>query len=326
MFLSKFGIRKLSSRLLLSYRVSMLASCWWSGVLPDQCADVHGTPMCTVRLVCNRFSHLCAYPEMEITGYIYFCSSLHFFSNTTLLSRMQTFHPENITAAISAFRPDGEIPVLNEQLWDGGQCRIYKVDFTNGESWSVRIPIHVQSDSQDTIIDVLQGEQSVLQELSRTDFPWAPKHYGSSLTFENLVGFPFMALSWIEGSPLRWTLTDPPRPVRNKVLAQVARIQMSLIECTKEDSVSKYSPSKYRFLLIIAGGTAAQYFSRLIDNKLRRVRSGELAGITVQDCHDQEVLLDRVVDSKLEHAPFAIDHGDLAPLNIIVNPEFDVTG
>jgi hypothetical protein len=157
---------------------------------------------------------------------------------------MLTFHSENITAAISTFRPDGEVPVLNKQHWDGGQCRIFKVDFANGDSWSVRIPIHVQSDSQDSIIGVLQGEQDVLQELGKTDFPWAPKHYGSSLTFENLVRFPFMALSWIEGSPLLWTPTDPPRPVRNKVLAQVAEIQMTLIECTKEDSASRHSPFK----------------------------------------------------------------------------------
>jgi len=159
------------------------------------------------------------------------------------LSLMQNFHPENIPTAISTFRPDGEVPVLNKQHWDGGQCRIFKVDFSNGESWSVRIPIHIQCNSQDTVISLLQGEQRLLQELGSRDFPWVPKHHGSSLTFENLVGFPFMALSWIEGSPLSWTTTDPPRPVRDKVLRQVAEIQLTLIECTKEDSVSRYSPS-----------------------------------------------------------------------------------
>lgn len=156
---------------------------------------------------------------------------------------MQTFHPENITAAISAFRPDGEVPALSEQYWDGGQCRIYKVDFLDGESWSVRLPIHVQSSSQDTIISVLRGEQDVLQELGRTDFHWAPKYCGSSLTFENLVGFPFMALSWIEGSPLFWSTTEPPRPIRDKVLGQIAEIQMTLIECSKENSVLEHARS-----------------------------------------------------------------------------------
>jgi hypothetical protein len=156
---------------------------------------------------------------------------------------MQTFHPENIPASISAFRPDGEVPVLNERYMDGGECRIFKVDFSDGESWSVRIPIHVQSDSQDAIISVLRGEQDVLQEIGAADFPWAPKHHGSSFTFENLVGYPFIVLSWIEGSPLLWTANYPPRPVRNKILGQVAEIQMSLIECTKENSIFSHLPS-----------------------------------------------------------------------------------
>ncbi|KAF1972835.1 hypothetical protein BU23DRAFT_143895 [Bimuria novae-zelandiae CBS 107.79] len=179
----------------------------------------------------------------------------------------QTFYPENITAAISAFRPDGEVPALSEEYWDGGQCRIYKVHFLDGESWSVRLPIHVQSSSQDTIISVLRGEQDVLQELGRIGFYWAPKYCGSSLTFENSVGFPFMALSWVEGSPLSWSTTEPPRPTRDKVLRQVAEIQTALIECSKENR-----------------GTATQYFSRLTESKLSRVRNGQLFGITEQDC------------------------------------------
>lgn len=148
---------------------------------------------------------------------------------------MQNFHPENIPVAISAFRPGDEIPVLDIRSWNGGQCRIYKTYFSDGESWSVRIPIHVQGSSKDTIISILQGEQDVLEKIGSTGFPWAPKHHGSSFTFENEVGFPFMALSWIEGSPLRWTASYPPRPIRNKILRQVAEIQISLIECTRED-------------------------------------------------------------------------------------------
>lgn len=152
------------------------------------------------------------------------------------------FHPENIPAAISLFRSDGTVPVLNDRHFDGGQCRIFRVDFATGESWSVRIPIHVQSDSQDAIISVLRGEHGVLQKIGKTEFPWAPKHHGSSFTFDNVVGFPFMALSWIEGSPLSWTTADPPRPIRDFVLGQIAEIQRVLIECTKETSGFKWYP------------------------------------------------------------------------------------
>jgi len=101
--------------------------------------------------------------------------SLGYSRSTMPPNLIQTFRPENIPATISAFRPDGEVPVLNEQYMDGGECRIFKADFSDGESWSVRIPIHVQSDSQDAIINVLRGEQDVLQGDWRDGLSLGPK-------------------------------------------------------------------------------------------------------------------------------------------------------
>jgi hypothetical protein len=66
----------------------------------------------------------------------------------------------------------------------------------------------------------------------------------------------------------------------------------------------------------MTGGTATEYFSRLTNNKLLRARKGQLPGITEQDCLDPE----------LESAPFAIDHGDLAPQNIIVDSSYNIKG
>ncbi|KAH8691063.1 hypothetical protein GQ44DRAFT_744738 [Phaeosphaeriaceae sp. PMI808] len=167
----------------------------------------------------------------------------------------------------------------------------------------------MQSNSQDAIISVLRGEKDVLEEIGKTCFAWAPKYHDSSFTFENSIRFPFLALSWIKGSPLSWSTTHPPRPTRDKILSQVAEIQIALIECTKG----------FR-------GTATQYFTRLSNNKLRRVRDGQLPGINEQDCFEQQRLLHQVLYPELENAPFAIDHGDLAPLNIIVDSEYNVTG
>jgi RIO-like serine/threonine protein kinase len=79
-------------------------------------------------------------------------------------------------------------------------------------------------------------------------------------------------------------------------------------------------------LLTTTGETTAHYFSRLAANQLCRVRNGKLPGITEQYCFDQEKLLHQVLHLELEHTPFAIDHGDLAPFNIIVDSEHNVTG
>lgn len=115
----------------------------------------------------------------------------------------QNFHPENIPDVVAQFKSSGEVPVLGGNHFDGGQCRIYRVYFHDGESWAVRIPIHVRSDSHEVVIAIFRAERDVLQEISQLAFPWAPTLLGSSLTFDNLVGFPIIALSWMEGSPLR---------------------------------------------------------------------------------------------------------------------------
>jgi len=43
-----------------------------------------------------------------------------------------------------------------------------------------------------TSFTTIKGEQDVLQEIGGTDYHLAPKHYDSSFTFENLVGYPFI--------------------------------------------------------------------------------------------------------------------------------------
>lgn len=146
------------------------------------------------------------------------------------------FHPENLPSAVSKLRPDGQIPSVSETYFDGAQCRVYKVNFDDGESWAVRIPIHVKGPG-DFVILLSQTEQQILQELNGKGFRWAPKLHGWSHTFDNEIGYPFEALSWIPGELLDWTATSPPRQIRNKVIGQVAEIQTSLINLTTEARV-----------------------------------------------------------------------------------------
>jgi hypothetical protein len=79
-------------------------------------------------------------------------------------------------------------------------------------------------------------------------------------------------------------------------------------------------------LTFIARGSAIAYFLRIIDDKFRRVRNGHLPFITKRDCYDQKSLLLIVLHPELEDTPFAIDYGDLSPLNIIVDSKYNVTG
>ncbi|KAK2802082.1 hypothetical protein FQN51_004992 [Onygenales sp. PD_10] len=219
------------------------------------------------------------------------------------------FMEENLSFAISQLRSDHQVPNLSTH-YDGGQCRVFRVDFMDGESWAVRVPLFVRNASREAIVGLVQCEANVLRELEIKDFRWAAKLRGCSLTFDNDVGYPFVALTWIPGSPLSWSDDVPPRTVRDKILNQMAVIHVSLIECTKENSRV----------------TATEYFSRIIENKIRRVRNGLLPEISEQDCFDQRNILSDVLLPELDNAPFTMDHGDLSPQNILVDSELNVTG
>ncbi|KZF20524.1 hypothetical protein L228DRAFT_232091 [Xylona heveae TC161] len=224
-------------------------------------------------------------------------------------SQYGDFHPENIPTALSHLRPDGHVPVLNDNSFYGGQCHIFKADFPDGECWAVRIPLYARYASRDGFIIQLEHEAKVLRELELKGFRWAPKLKSSSLTFENVVGYPFLALSWVQGTPLSWSEDHPPRSLRNKVLGQVALIQEALIECTKEKR-----------------GTATKFFERVANNRLYKVRNGDMPDITEQDCFEQKSLLPEVLYPSLDDAPFALDHDDLLPSNIIIDEEHNVVG
>jgi hypothetical protein len=173
-------------------------------------------------------------------------------------------------------------------------------------------------------MSVLQGERDVIKELNKSNFPWAPKYHGSSLTFENPVGFPFITLSWIEGSPLSWTKTNPPRPTRDKVLRQVAEIQVALIECTKEDSVSAFTSAP-----ISANDCRGYRFAVVLEADRRQDKPSPQWQASRYNCSGlcrPENHSHKMIGPGFGNVPFALDYGDLAPLNIIVDSEYNVTG
>ena len=76
----------------------------------------------------------------------------------------------------------------------------------------------------------------------------------------------------------------------------------------------------------MSGGSSLKHFTRIIQNKTRRVREGLLPEITEQDCSDQMNILSNVLLPELDEAPFAIAHGDLSPQNILIDAQHNVTG
>lgn len=158
----------------------------------------------------------------------------------TEVMQQQTFNQENIPFAVSQLRADKQTPALSKHF-DGGQCRVFKVDFSDGESWAVRVPLFLHHASRDTVVYLIESEARILEELEKKDFWWAAKIRGCSFTFDNAVGYPFIALTWISGNQLLWSDDFPARHLRDKVLKQVAVIHTALIECTEGTGISNSS-------------------------------------------------------------------------------------
>ncbi|KAL4876158.1 hypothetical protein BJY04DRAFT_210812 [Aspergillus karnatakaensis] len=176
----------------------------------------------------------------------------------------------NIPLAVSHLRSDNEIPATSRHF-DGGQCRVFKVEFADGESWAIRLPLFVRA-PRETIFQLLESETHILTELETTGFQWAAKLRSCDFTFDNVVGVSFIALTWIPGSV-----------------------------------------------------TATEHFTRIIRNKLNQVRNGQPQGITEQDCVSQMNILRDIILPELDSVPFAFDHGGLAPQNILIDAEYNVT-
>ncbi|KAL7919521.1 hypothetical protein ACQKWADRAFT_329559 [Trichoderma austrokoningii] len=206
-------------------------------------------------------------------------------------------HPQDILAAVSELGIGGTAPSLDEEF-DGGQCRVYKLSFEDQESLAVRLPLHMRASRPDDVLSALRSELQTLQTLETKGFPWAPRCRGSSLTFDNPA----------EGSTPPWTDDFPPRPLRDKLLGQMAAIQVSLVECTRETG----------------SATAAGFFGRLAENRRARVHKGMLPRLCEQDCADQKALLPRVLGSHACDEAVAMDHGDLKPDNVIVDADSNI--
>lgn len=158
----------------------------------------------------------------------------------------QDVNESNILKAVQQLGIGGSKLSLNDEF-RGGQCRVYKISSTDDvnnqlqQSFAVRIPLYMP-DRQESI-NVLQAEWQVLRTLHAKGFTWAPKPIQCSLNFDNPIKFPFLILSWVDGSKACWNEIVPARPLRDRFLSQLATIQSSLIECTLELCRSHYPPS-----------------------------------------------------------------------------------
>jgi hypothetical protein len=99
----------------------------------------------------------------------------------------------------------------------------------------VRVPVHASHLPPESITNFVETEVSILKRLQTSGFSRSPRLLGYNSGFDNPIGFPYLVLSWFEGTQLEWSDTIPPqRESRNKIIRQMVDIILELADCTKE--------------------------------------------------------------------------------------------
>lgn len=128
-----------------------------------------------------------------------------------------------------------------DRPFSGKQCVIYAVQYPDGTTCAVRVPIHIQTLPHDAITNQTEQEVSILKFLEECGFIWSPRLLAYDSGFDNPLRYPYMILSWVDGKPLQWTDSVPAiRASREKVLQQMATIFFELVSRTEEPSMGRF--------------------------------------------------------------------------------------
>ncbi|KAK2764992.1 hypothetical protein FQN54_008691 [Arachnomyces sp. PD_36] len=234
-----------------------------------------------------------------------------------MASPRRTFDTTSILNIVNLLRADTASASFlfdtAENPFSGGQCLIYVVGFPDGTTWGVRIPAHASHLLPEVVTNEVKNEVSILKHLETAGFSWSPRVIGYDCSFNNLLEYPYMVLTWVHGKPLKWSDSVPVRREdRRKVLSQMANIILELAESTRETSST----------------TALGYLTDKIDRKIVRVSRGQVPNVQLRDCFVQRALVrSKVVHSALDEQPYMVtSHSDLAGQNIIVDDEYNIKG
>jgi hypothetical protein len=152
---------------------------------------------------------------------------------------LNSFRPENIPSLVTNLRNDGSTASFclgtADRPFSGKQCLIYTVQFPDGATWAVRVPVHASHLPPESITSFVETEVSILKHLEANGFSRSPKLLGYNSGFDNPIGFPYFVLSWFEGAQLEWSDAVPPsRENRDKIICQMVDIMLELADCTME--------------------------------------------------------------------------------------------
>lgn len=91
------------------------------------------------------------------------------------------------------------------------------------------VPVHPE-----IVQNLVRREAYMLRRLEHIQFLYAPRCLIFDISYRNPIGYPFMVLTWTEGEQLIWTNDHPTLELRIRVMNQLSRMQLELLESSME--------------------------------------------------------------------------------------------
>ncbi|EEP80947.1 predicted protein [Uncinocarpus reesii 1704] len=235
---------------------------------------------------------------------------------------IDSIDPSLVCKLASSLHPEKKPCQIFSDTKRGSYNICFPVEFTDHESaqrpeqWMIRIPLLPRL--------AFPEEKNAKYIAEKTTIP-IPRIFGYTITRDNLLGLPFLALEYITGKTLHGT--DVPRlskELRSHLFGQLSEIyiqlyrqQFSQIGALTLDSNDENSTVDYAYTVL-----------KLVFNDFYRGKdsvSGEkdawnyLYGIFAS----QGIVMEWV-DQAYNHGPFILMHGDLRPPNIFVDENLNI--
>jgi hypothetical protein len=115
-----------------------------------------------------------------------------------LLDRMDmttnTIGPDGVLSIVNSLGHGGMTVCFatDKTPLSGSQCYVYVVTFPDAVTWTVRIPVQIQSLEREAITSIVEIEPSVLKRLEHGKFAWSPRLVAYCSGFQNPIAHPYI--------------------------------------------------------------------------------------------------------------------------------------
>ncbi|KAG6000617.1 hypothetical protein E4U54_001358 [Claviceps lovelessii] len=121
----------------------------------------------------------------------------------------------------------------------GGQNAVHALESRSGYRVAIHVPLKIVFIWDDKKYVDFSIEAELRQRIDRARIAFSQPFLAFSGTVDNPIGCPFLVLGWVDGSPLRWSVSVPASNVeRHRVIRAVANAGLDLLRINENRKVT----------------------------------------------------------------------------------------